>query len=556
MADVVTPEGSPHSARPPQTRQDDPESPAHGNLRASNKRRQRELNRAAAPIGEGTPSRHQAVADAVRQRIQADQKATRTRHNIIQNLAAAVDSCLDHYTDPAQLPIARELQGRVLKAIYASFDSPPASGSDAEPSTSPSHRSWADVAKTPKNPAPLQGGAAKTKAAPTAKPAPRPAARPPPTDNRILITLGPAARMQQASPFAARKAIVEAVGNGITLSDIPQAKATKTGWAITPRNEDVKAHLMNQEPRELMIRAVEGEDARLPERWVNYAVQGVDSHYRSILGSLIPTHPTEVYNEALSQTGVQPTSVRPSRHGPQEDGRITWIISFPTPVRAFRLFGQSDYSKEIRKNPPISLHNPGCQGYCKITNCTRAARCPRCGKPAATHEGPIEGCQDAPRCPNCHGPFEATHPNCPAAPSRVNGRIVRPTKRTLMTIRQSGQRATLAAAAAAANPSTGASEETPIDFTANDIPSPQTRSTAAASANKRGRPEGTAPRQELTSESEAPESSRPRRLAAPTQDLSLRRLSAKSVRPRDPEHTDPSSTEHADTEMSTDSHSC
>ncbi|KAG9387467.1 hypothetical protein A1F94_000359 [Pyrenophora tritici-repentis] len=53
-------------------------------------------------------------------------------------------------------------------------------------------------------------------------------------------------------------AIVKAIKE-ITPSDIPTAKHIKTGWAITPRNDKIKALLMGQENRELMIRAVEGE---------------------------------------------------------------------------------------------------------------------------------------------------------------------------------------------------------------------------------------------------------------------------------------------------------
>ncbi|KAG9375789.1 hypothetical protein A1F94_013533 [Pyrenophora tritici-repentis] len=111
--------------------------------------------------------------------------------------------------------------------------------------------------------------------------------RPLNTDNRILIAVGAEARLQRASPFAARMAIVKAIKE-ITPSDIPTAKHIKTGWAITPRNDKIKALLMGQENRELMIRAVEGESARLPERWVNYAVQGVESSYRTITGKVYP----------------------------------------------------------------------------------------------------------------------------------------------------------------------------------------------------------------------------------------------------------------------------
>jgi len=545
MANVVTPERAPASSAPPQTRQDDPESPSHGNLRAPNKRRQRDLNR-ANPTGEDTPIRHLAVSEAVKQRIQAAQQATRTRHNIITDLAAAIDNCLGQYKDPTQSIIAKELQERVLYAINATFDTPANTGSD----TDSSRRSWADVARTPKNSAPPNRGAAKTKAVPPK--AQTPIATPPAADNRILIAVNQTARLQQASSFAARKAIVEAVGNGITLADIPHAKTTKTGWAITPRNETVRNALMAQVPRELMTRAVDGEGARLPERWVNYALQGVQSSYRNMTGQSIPITTSTVIDEAISQTGQRPTSCRPSRHGAQEDGRMTWVVSFTQPVRAFRLFGQSDYAKEIRKNPPITLHNPGCLGYCRVASCTRATRCHKCSKTIASHEGPHgDNCTAAPRCPNCFGPFEATHPSCPAAPSRVNGRIVRPTKKVLSSIRQAGHRASVAATAG--NETTGDSEDSPIDITMNDLTPPEPQ--ADNISEKRGRQAEDSPVPSSSNNHRIPPtSSRPRRQALPKQSYNLARMSAQSVQPRDTgNHTDPSSTEHADTELSTDS---
>ncbi|KAG9377800.1 hypothetical protein A1F94_012203 [Pyrenophora tritici-repentis] len=266
MANVETPERAPRSAQPPHTRSEEPESPINTDLRG-NKRRQRA----------------HTVLNLL-SRIQAAQKATNLHHSIITDLATAVDRCLGKYTDPDGARVAKDLQQKVLRAINTSLITPlitpPNSGSDSDTT----HRSWADVARTLKNPTPPARGAATTKAA-TAAPkqlaqTPR---RPLNTDNRILIAVGAEARLQRASPFAARMAIVKAIKE-ITPSDIPTAKHIKTGWAITPRNDKIKALLMGQENRELMIRAVEGESARLPERWVNYAVQGVESSYRTITG--------------------------------------------------------------------------------------------------------------------------------------------------------------------------------------------------------------------------------------------------------------------------------
>ncbi|KAF1828315.1 hypothetical protein BDW02DRAFT_616667 [Decorospora gaudefroyi] len=58
MANVVTLEGSPHSVQLPQTRPNGPESPSHTNLRAPNKRRQRDFNRAALAGKGATTARH------------------------------------------------------------------------------------------------------------------------------------------------------------------------------------------------------------------------------------------------------------------------------------------------------------------------------------------------------------------------------------------------------------------------------------------------------------------------------------------------------------------
>ncbi|KAI1521054.1 hypothetical protein Ptr86124_001422, partial [Pyrenophora tritici-repentis] len=519
----------------PHTRSEEPESPINTDLRG-NKRRQRAHTRAEPSIGSTAPtSYNQAVSEAVRQRIQAAQKATNLHHSIITDLATAVDRCLGKYTDPDGARVAKDLQQKVLRAINTSLITPlitpPNSGSDSDTT----HRSWADVARTLKNPTPPARGAATTKAA-TAAPkqlaqTPR---RPLNTDNRILIAVGAEARLQRASPFAARMAIVKAIKE-ITPSDIPTAKHIKTGWAITPRNDKIKALLMGQENRELMIRAVEGESARLPERWVNYAVQGVESSYRTITG------------ENRDRTGELPAS----RHGPTE-GRTTWIISFTRPVRSFRLFGTGDYAHEIKKNSPAMLHDPGCLGYCKTSRCTRPARCTTCSKTTATHQGPHgEQCKDTPKCANCHGPFPATHDKCPAAPTRANGRLIQPTKGELKVIREAGDRASEAMQPARGR-QTGSTVETSIEITDGDIANTTEPVGTPTDASKRSRQDvnnlNTATVREPAT---TLGTRRSKRTAATTQDLNLARMSARSVQPSTADQ-DPntSSSEHADTEMS------
>ena len=54
------------------------------------------------------------VAGAVKQIIQAAQKATKARYNIILNLTTAIDRCIERYTSLAKATIAKELQQRVI----------------------------------------------------------------------------------------------------------------------------------------------------------------------------------------------------------------------------------------------------------------------------------------------------------------------------------------------------------------------------------------------------------------------------------------------------------
>ncbi|KAI1582924.1 hypothetical protein PtrCC142_012268, partial [Pyrenophora tritici-repentis] len=131
-------------AQPPHTRSEEPESPINTDLRG-NKRRQRAHTRAEPSIGSTAPtSYNQAVSEAVRQRIQAAQKATNLHHSIITDLATAVDRCLGKYTDPDGARVAKDLQQKVLRAIDTSLITPlitpPNSGSDSDTT----HRSWAD----------------------------------------------------------------------------------------------------------------------------------------------------------------------------------------------------------------------------------------------------------------------------------------------------------------------------------------------------------------------------------------------------------------------------
>ena len=311
------------------------------------------------------------VSDAVQRHITETQKIAQLWNTITTAFATAVDQHAESYTNPQEVKIAEELQQKVIQALtsLSPSNSPPSSrwSSDTSHSNPRSQesgrRSWADVARDPQ----ISERGGNRPLNPT-RSRPGPLAKPK-EDNRIFIAISnPAMRLQQPSPFAVRQAICKSIG-GITLRDIPTASPINTGWAITPANQKIRDQLLTQENQELLVRALDGDAVRIPERWINYAVQGVPSSFRTLDGTDLPTTTQLVEEEVCSQTGKQPVSCRTSRHGANQHGLTTWIVSYKEPVRSFRLFGSSQFSKEIYKHPTIQRHNPGCQGYCNAARC-------------------------------------------------------------------------------------------------------------------------------------------------------------------------------------------
>jgi hypothetical protein len=534
------------------TRSPDPESPQAINNRTSI-RLQRDLHHHAPPLSSQIPGRgapKPRVSDAVQRHITETQKTTQLWNTITTAFAAAVDQHAESYTNPQEAKIAKELQQKVIRALTSlspNNSSSPSSrwSSDTSHSNPRSQesgrRSWADVARDPQI---SDRGSipARTRPSPPAKPK---------EDNRIFIAISnPAMRLQQPSPFAVRQAVCKSI-EGITLQDIPAASPINTGWAITPANKSIRDQLMTQENQKLMLRALEGDAVRIPERWINYAVQGVPSSFRTLEGTEIPTTNQLVEEEVCSQTGKQPVSCRASRHGANQHGLTTWIVSYKEPVRSFRLFGTSQFSKEIHKHPTIQQHNPGCQGYCNAARCTRAARCAHCGYRTDRHQGQYgDSCAHKAMCANCHGPHPASHTNCPAAPRRVNGHITKPTKTELKAIRRAGKIAQqhlyrtveVALGQAALQPEAPpieVSETVPSHLSAqrqegNGRATPPTTTASYASSSTTGREK------------------RPRRAATGQRSLNVGQLSAGSIRPQSTIHTDPSTSEREDASMSDD----
>ncbi|KAL1978328.1 hypothetical protein VTN31DRAFT_1187 [Thermomyces dupontii] len=242
--------------------------------------------------------------------------------------------------------------------------------------------------------------------------------------------------------YAVRQALVGCVPGLDSMGSIPEVSRTNTGWAVTPANQATRDLLTKEESIKAICQALGATGVNLPQKWLNYAVPGVPSTIRDHEGRPMETGPL-IADEVFFQTGIKPVSCRPSRHGADpKTGRTTWIVSFLEKPESFRLFNTSQRARQITKQPPIRRHDPGCQGYCHPPKCDRLPRCSHCGQTTTDHPGPTgPNCQNPPGCADCYGPFPSGHEKCPTAPQRVNGIIVRPTKRQLRSIRAQGARA-------------------------------------------------------------------------------------------------------------------
>ena len=375
------------------------------------------------------------------------------------DFASTVDKFVSSYKLPEQRTFAHDLCTKVVSFLTASLYAETSNyapirlrsqPSLATPSSGPKSVSWADVAKTLKSSgASLQGAKMPSsfisgRAATVISGATMPSyshSNPPKQDKRLLITVEPGALLQRPEPFALRQELSTKIA-GITLASVPSVAPTRTGWAITPADLSTRDLLMDKENAETILRIFKATAIKQPETWYNYAVPGVPSTIHQLVGDTLTNTAELVSEEVWAQAKQRPISCRPSRHGASpQTGKITWIVSFLAPVRPFRLFNASELSKTIDKKTAITRHDPGCQGFCNPTKCTRYARCYNCSTRADQHTGPTgPNCTEKARCANCHGPFPAGHEHCPAAPKRKNGKIIKPTKRALDTIRQHSDR--------------------------------------------------------------------------------------------------------------------
>lgn len=381
---------------------------------------------------------------------------TRVKKQVIQDLASWLDTFVDNYAGEHQADhrseartyigkLANYLNSVAFSATTTTSRMPndqqgahaPRSNGLGEPADKPV--SWAGLARSAhaSNPTENIRVTDKREGNPKAVPARRNGKE----DNRILIRLSTEHRAHREQPFALRAALRREFGDlNLQLTDIPSITPTNTGWALHVTTRELRDKLLEPAAKNRLGKVFQAEAVELPETWYTYAVPDVPYSFPDYTepGSYVDTADV-IADEVFIKAKSRPIRCKPSRHGPNPTtGRGTWLVSFLSPVNAFRLFDCSGLSKLVEKKPVIELHNPGCQGYCDRKRCNREPRCNNCGQELRLHPG--EPCAKAPMCANCKGPFQAGHDGCAAVPKRVDGRLIKPSGKELRKIRKAGAR--------------------------------------------------------------------------------------------------------------------
>ncbi|RAL61225.1 hypothetical protein DID88_010304 [Monilinia fructigena] len=341
--------------------------------------------------------------------------------------AHSVDSFVASYTTAKERKLASELSQKVVTFLSASIYAETDSAAQRQPIHAATHRarsnaglsSSTDPRKSRNSTVSVSSAAGQTPSSNARAPSARPTksantALSSNADRRILAKCNPQTLLNRPEPFILRQSLAKQI-DGLTLASIPSITPTATGWAINPSDIATRDILLTQENAEVTKRTLSAYSLEIPVTWFNYAVTNVPTGFHNLIGGRTLTDASLVSEEALAQTHQHPVSCRPSRHGANLDtGKITWIISFLKPVRPFRLFDSSDVAKVIDKKTAIARHDPGCQGFCNPSRCTRYARCATAAS-------------------------DWTSTLAPPDPTRVNGKYIKPTRKELDAIRKHGE---------------------------------------------------------------------------------------------------------------------
>ncbi|KJZ68809.1 hypothetical protein HIM_11802 [Hirsutella minnesotensis 3608] len=257
----------------------------------------------------------------------------------------------------------------------------------------------------------------------------RPPVTPLKEDLRVFVRLDAAAPARKHERYAIRTHIAARVG--MDLRRVPAAFPVNTGWAIQTSDAATRDLLVQRQAdwaSELGARLVE-----VSQKWHSYVVADCPRRLTDLRGIEV-NYDQAVREEIICQTGLEPISIRTSRHDSGNMPHQTLIVSFLEPTsRPWRLFGASRLARYIDK-PIIPSQCDNCWDFHARHSCSRTARCRRCGKT----DHPDRECTAPEQCANCLGPHGADDPKCPARPKRVHGAKRRLTKEERSLVRQMG----------------------------------------------------------------------------------------------------------------------
>jgi hypothetical protein len=497
----------------------DPNTPSHCFL---GKKPRAELHLQAPPaLANGDKKRvtHE-TANALNKGIEAANRRAKLEVRLMTELAQLTDNWVSSYESTEERLLAGCLSRAVSDALITRFNnttpnSPPPSsrGSYASAVSSNMPSITNDKATGSQRCAGIKASPLKSTGASR-------------DDTRVLVTVPTETLLAgRAEPYMLRKALADRIPE-LTMAKIITVTPTKTGWAIVPDTLATRDVLLKEPAKTAIIEIFRGTTVAAPETWYNYVVPLIPSAFHSLMGGeMVLVDENLVKEEALTQTGSTPVRVEPSKAGINPaTGKQSWIVSFTTQVRPFYLFSTDSKSVFIPKKASLKVHDHGCQGWCNPVKCTRLRRCNNCGSTGEKHPGPMDArCTYETKCANCLGPFKAGHNNCPAAPVRKGGRLIRQTKKELRSIRAAGIRATQAARGATPEFSTPESSNGGAQLGADVSPSP-----SPASTTKRPRAEDT--RYENAGSTPSPlTNARPLRSTAPTKSMNERTLMATHI---------------------------
>ncbi|ESZ94277.1 hypothetical protein SBOR_5345 [Sclerotinia borealis F-4128] len=271
-----------------------PETPS--NLKNRSKRRQRTFTNEVPPVFKLGNKAHTNITNpaikAFKTKLAEYEHAERIQRKVMIGLVDAIDRYIDFFAAGDERTAARKLSTRVVEILTLTINDGP--NSSSSPSYTPpatrnaastktqTTKTYTGILKTPKtnqngagreNPPTLQE--TPSKAPPNNAHAKQQATRTArSTDHRLLIAISPVARISRPALYALRSTFVGII-TGLTLADVSTISATKTGWAITPKNPATHELFLTQENKEIILRISRGTQVYQSVTWYNYAVPGV-----------------------------------------------------------------------------------------------------------------------------------------------------------------------------------------------------------------------------------------------------------------------------------------